>query len=82
MNFTFFTPLFPYTPLIPKIWLLILPSSLTTHFLENYLQDLGIRPWWQLLPDKFEYSQYLFAEQCVDITREKSIVYHLWELKD
>ena len=80
MNFTFFTPLFPYTPLIPKIWLLILPL-VTTHFLENYLQDLGIRPWWQLLPDRFEYSQYLFAEQCVDIIREKSIVYHFWELK-
>ena len=43
--------------------------------LENYLQELtSIRPWWQLLPDKFEYSQYLFAEQCVDIIREKSIV--------
>ena len=51
--------------------------------LENYLQELtSIRPWWQLLPDKFEYSQYLFAEQCVDIIREKSIVYHFWELKD
>ena len=29
MNFTFFTPLFPYTPLIPEIWLLILPLKIT-----------------------------------------------------
>ena len=29
MNFTFFTPLFPYTPIIPEIWLLILPLKIT-----------------------------------------------------
>ena len=41
MNFTFFTPLFPYTPLIPEIWLLILPSSYNT-----FPWKLLIRTWY------------------------------------
>ena len=45
--------------------LLILLSLI--YFLATYLQEFGVRSRKQLLPDKFEYSHYLFAEQCIDI---------------
>ena len=53
-------------PLNPKVWLLILSSSCYT-FLLNKLQEFGVRSREQPLPDKFEYSQYLFCGWCMDI---------------
>ena len=74
MNFTFFTPLFPYTPLIPEIWLLILPLKITyknllvlDHDDNFYLISLSI------LSTCLLNSVWILSEvNC----------YHFWELKD
>ena len=74
MNFTFFTPLFPYTLLIPEIWLLILPLKITyknllvlDHDDNFYLISLSI------LSTCLLNSVWILSEvNC----------YHFWELKD
>ena len=44
-----------------KIWLLIFPPA-ATHFLVNWVWEFGARSRTRLLPDKFEYSHYQFAD--------------------
>ena len=58
--------------LTPKIWLLILPSISNTFPCKLVTRIWGLKRW-QLLPDKFEYSHYLFAGQCMD-TMGKSYI--------
>ena len=73
MNFTFFTPLFPYTPLIPEIWLLILPLKITY---KNLVLDHD---------DNFYLISLSILSTCllnsVWILSEVNC-YHFWELKD
>ena len=70
-------------PLTPKIWLTIIFSPLAaTHFLVNKLWELGTRSRKQILPDKFKYSHYLFAELSMHgYYREKFHVNRFWEWK-
>ena len=56
----------PLSSLTPKIRSLFSPQA-ATHFLVNKLREFGVRSRHQLVPDKFEYSHYLFARECMDI---------------
>ena len=59
--FMSFTYDYTFTFLHPRPGYIYSPSSAAMHFLVNKFQEFGVKLRWQLLPDKFAYSHYLFA---------------------